>query len=222
MSDEETSLGGSGASFRTTRWTILGHRKLDELIQLYWKPVYVYLRRKGHGIEDAKDFTQSFFTKFLEKDYASQADRSRGRFRNFLRACVDHFVSNELDRARAQKRGGGNVLSLDLESAERLLSNDDPPDRQFNTQWAQAILDESLAELAREYEKRGQSEKFAEIRPFLSAGNCEDRSALHRARRRLGALIRRRVAETLDNPQNLEEELNFLFESVRQTPKEPS
>jgi len=222
MMDEETSRDGLGGVFHTTRWSILHQRKLDEIIQIYWKPVYVYLRRKNHKIEEAQDLTQAFFTRFLEKDYAGQADQSRGRFRNFLRACVDHFVSDEMDRDKAIKRGSGKIISLDLEAAEQLLSFHDSPDHQFNRQWAQSILDEALTALANEYEERGQSEKFAMVRPFLSSGSCQDRSTLHRARRRLGEIIRQHVSETVESGEAMEEELTFLFESLRQGPAKSS
>ena len=99
-------MGGSHASFCVTRWSMLARGDRDEIIRLYWRPVYLHLRRRGSSVEEAKDLTQEFFTAFMEKEYEKQADPARGRFRDFLRAAVDHFASNQRARARAQKRGG--------------------------------------------------------------------------------------------------------------------
>ena len=210
-------MGGPAHAFLTTNWTLFRHRDMEQIVRLYWRPVYAFLRRKGHSVEDAKDFTQGFFTRFLEKDYASQVNQSRGRFRSFLRVAVEHFVSDELDRARAKKRGGGAVLPLDVKAAEELLSVEEPPERHFDRQWARAILDDVSRELEEEYRKRGQSDKFAEIRPHLAGGSHQDRSALHRARKRFGELVRRRVVETVRSPSDVDEEIGILFDSLRQS-----
>ena len=85
MDQNETTMGGGRGAFDTTRWTCLHERDHAEILRLYWRPVYLHLRRRGFTIEDAKDLTQGFFEKFMERDFAAQADRSRGRFRDFLR-----------------------------------------------------------------------------------------------------------------------------------------
>ncbi|MBI2931662.1 MAG: sigma-70 family RNA polymerase sigma factor [Planctomycetes bacterium] len=211
----ETSAGGPRGWFATTRWTYVAQGNLDEIVRLYWRPVYLHLRRKGEPVEDAKDLTQDFFTAFLEKDYAGQADRSRGRFRSFLLAATDHFVANARARSRAVKRGGGaKILSLDVETAEHLLSLDDPPERAFDRQWAAALLDDAMSALEREYAARGQSDAFAALKPALVSGTCEDRVALHRARKRFRKLVRERVARTVASPDELEGELRHLFDSL--------
>jgi RNA polymerase sigma-70 factor (ECF subfamily) len=80
---------------------------LSELCQIYWRPVYVFLRRQGIAQHDAQDLTQEFFARFLDKKYIERADPERGRFRTFLLACLKNFLANEWDRATAEKRGGG-------------------------------------------------------------------------------------------------------------------
>jgi RNA polymerase sigma-70 factor (ECF subfamily) len=210
----ETALGGPRGSFLTTRWTLLRDRDLESVARLYWRPVYLHVRRLGFDVEEAKDLTQDFFARFIEKDWAAQADRARGRFRSFLRAAIDHFCADARDRARAGKRGGGRVVSLDAGKAEPLLSTDVSPERQFDRQWARSILEDALAELEAEYAARGQSEKFSLLKPVLAGGTSDDRVALHRARRRFGELVRQRVALTVESPGALEDELSALLESL--------
>lgn len=212
----ETSTGGDQrASFLTTRWSLLAREDVSAIVGLYWRPVYLHLRRKGHRIEEAKDLTQDFFLRFLEKGYARQADRARGRFRNFLRAAVDHFAADAHDRSQAKKRGGGRrLISLDVEAAESLLVVDDPLDRHFDRQWARAILDDAMQALEQEYVGRGQAERFAEFRPVLAGGTHKDRVALHRARKRFRELVRERVARTVESADEVDQELAALLKAL--------
>ena len=214
VSRQETTLGGPQGAFLTTRWTLVEEGDAEEILKRYWRPVYLHLRRRGHAIEEAKDLTQDFFLTFLEKDYAAQADRSRGRFRSFLKTAVDHFAADARDRARALKRGGGRIMQLDVEAAEALLSTDESPERLFDRQWARMMLDEAMAELAREYAARGQAEAFAKMRPALGGGSVDDRVALHRARHRFRELLRARIARTVESADQVDEELAELYESL--------
>jgi RNA polymerase sigma-70 factor (ECF subfamily) len=201
-------------AFRTTRWTLFQDRDLESIARLYWKPVYLHIRRKGIALEDARDLTQDFFARFLERDYAAQADPSRGRFRSFLRAAVDHFCADAGDRARALKRGSGRVIALDVAAAEPLLSTAETPERAFDRQWARSILDDAVRELEAEYAARGRAESFAAFKPVLAGGTCADRPGLHRARARFRELVRGRVARTVESPSEVDDELRSLLESL--------
>src|ERR1700682_653122 len=112
-------------SFATTRWSVVvsaGHRSspesdqaLADLCRRYWFPVYAYIRRRVANAEDARDLTQEFFTRLLEKNLVAAAEPGRGRFRGFLLACCQNFLANARDRSTAQKRGGGRpMLPLDF------------------------------------------------------------------------------------------------------------
>jgi DNA-directed RNA polymerase specialized sigma24 family protein len=83
---------------------------LERLCRTYWYPLYVFVRRKGYSHEEAQDLTQGFFEKFLAKDYLSDVERERGKFRTFLLTSLTHFLANEWDRATAGKRGGGATV----------------------------------------------------------------------------------------------------------------
>ena len=93
---------------------------LDHLCQIYWYPLYAYSRRRGCSSHDAQDLTQEFFARLLAGNWVAEADRQRGRFRAFLLSAMKHFMANAWHKARARKRGDGQlVLSLDDDSAER-------------------------------------------------------------------------------------------------------
>src|SRR4051812_30864101 len=115
--------------FATTHWSLVlaagpggtpaSQQALATLCEAYWYPLSAFVRRSGHQPEDARDLTQAFFARLLEKHYLRAADPERGRFRSFLLAAFKHFLSKERDRANAQKRGGGqHVLSLDFDEGE--------------------------------------------------------------------------------------------------------
>src|SRR5262245_26228805 len=105
--------------FATTHWSVVlsaadsvdarGDEALEELCRTYWHPLYSYVRRRGHGPEDAQDLTQAFFEQFLEKKTVRKADRNRGKFRTFLLTSLKHFLIHEWERARTAKRGSGQI-----------------------------------------------------------------------------------------------------------------
>ena len=116
-------------SFNTTHWTIVmravqsqaqgGQFALAELCRLYWYPLYVFTRLRGHSPDDAHDLTQGFFMHLLEHRALTSVDRLKGKFRSFLLASLQDYLSDGLDRARCLK-GGGNeeFVHLDAEDAE--------------------------------------------------------------------------------------------------------
>jgi len=127
---QDTQIGGPSGKFPATRWSAvlaarsndLAERKraLEIIIAAYWKPIYKYIRiRWGKTDEDAKDLTQEFFARLIEKKYLDGFDPSKAR----LRVCVDHFVANEAKAAKRLKRGGAaEHISLDFTLAESDLA----------------------------------------------------------------------------------------------------
>src|SRR5208337_1115522 len=125
----ETATSGRGTWFTTTHWSLILNAQdtsspvaaaaLEKLCRAYWYPLYVYVRRQGEDEESAKDLTQGFFARLLEKHYLAQVQREKGKFSCFLLASLKHFLADERDKARAQKRGGGQrVVSLDDSTGE--------------------------------------------------------------------------------------------------------
>jgi len=241
----ETDLGGPADRFLTTHWSnvlaardsVEGDRRqaLDRLIQAYWKPVYFLIRRRGHPVEAAKDFTQGFFAAFLERDFLQYVDQGRGRFRIFLRTTLDHYLIDEHHRATAQKRGGGRPeLSLDFAQAEAeaeegsLLRED--PDRLFRRKWAVAVMRQAIEELRGEYGREGRAPEFDAFIPHLGNDGRPDSSyadlartlgitesdvtnRLHRFRRRYREAILAELRRCTGSAAEAEEELRELFSS---------
>lgn len=130
---EDTKIGGPSGKFPATRWSAVlaarsedpaeRSRALEAIAAAYWKPIYKYLRiRWGKSNEDAKDLTQDFFAKLIEKEYLDDFNPAKARLRTFLRVCVDRFVANDAKAAGRLKRGGGALhVSLDFDAVEAEL-----------------------------------------------------------------------------------------------------
>ena len=194
------------------------------------------MRRWGYSADDAQDLTQEFFARVLEKHYIRQADPARGRFRSFLLASLKHFLSNERDRARAQKRGGGAApLPFELETAEgrytREPPDDETPDRIFERRWALALLERVLGRLRDENYAAGKAELFDRVRDLLTEGRAEVpyvdiavtlgmsegalKVAVHRLRRRYGELLRETIGETVADAAEIDDEIRYLFSALQ-------
>ena len=227
--DQETSIGGNRRAFEPTIWTLVlkarDENQLGALIECYWKPCYFYIRRKGHDVEGAKDLTQGFFAHLVERDALAHVNPSKGRFRSFLLACLDHFLADEHDRRMAKKRGV-RPLSLDFDRAESELSvaKGETPEKAYRRKWALETMERALEVLEGE-----MGERFAALREYITggpAGSLKDLAArlgttetnvkiiLHRARRSYGEILRVEVARTLEGPGEAEEEIKELFSAL--------
>jgi len=234
-------------AFSTTHWSVVvaagrsdtprARDALSRLCQTYWYPLYSFARRRGHPPEDAQDLTQEFLARLLEKNWIGDADRNKGRFRTFLLTAMKHFLSDEWDRARAQKRGGGLTLQpLQFDEAESRYNHEpaggETPERNFEIRWALALLENVLQGLRAEYEKEGKAALFAALNPCLvgertsqpyadlakSLGTTESmvKSAVHRLRQRYRQLLRDEIANTVASPDEVDEEMRYLFSILSQ------
>jgi len=233
------------ARFATTRWSLViaTHRKgsdeaataLATLCEEYWRPVYAFVRRSGRSTEDARDLTQAFFTRVIEKDYFQHADRTRGRFRTFLLTSVRHFLANDYDAATALKRGAGaHHLSLDIKDEEQHhvqepASPGETPDDLYERRWALAVIAAAIRRLESQYETGPRATLFARLKPFLTGDELSSyaelsaelsmssvalRVALHRLRKQFAVALREVVAETVDQPPEVDDELRYLLAVV--------
>lgn len=243
IDDRPADVGPRG--FATTRWSLVlaagetgsdrSEGALAELCARYWHPLYAYIRRRGHGPEDARDLTQAFFAKMLEKRDLRTADPTRGRFRTFLLTAMKNFLAGEWRKAQTLKRGGAvEVLALDFESAERSYqlepSSDLSPEAVYERRWALGLLERAMGDLQGEYERAGKSELFAalkgalggdgEVLPYAELSRRLGRSpgALRTAASRLRSRWRRRlrelVAETVSEQSAIRDELRRLIASL--------
>jgi len=233
---------GRHGAFVTTQWSVVlaagrsdtprAQAALARLCQAYWYPLYAYVRRCGYQAPDAQDLTQEFFARLLAQNWLAQADQERGRFRTFLLAALSHFLANEWDKARAQKRGGAvQLVPLQLDSAETRYGQEpaDPltPEQCFERRWALALLDEVLNALRTEHAAAGTEEMFDALKPCLvgdrqaqpyaalaaNLGMTEGavKVAVHRLRQRYRQLLREEIANTVANPGEVDEEMHHLF-----------
>ncbi len=245
MMSQTPSQGPSPGQFPTTRWSRViqagdpeapqARESLAELCNAYWYPLYAYIRRRGYGPEQARDLTQDFFARALEKNLLAEADPARGRFRSFLRTVCAHFLANRRDREHARKRGGGRaVLSIDAADAEGRyeleLADGLTPERIFDRSWALTLLGRVLDQLGREYDEAGKTATFEALRGLLAGepdvpsyaavgarlGTSEGaaRVAAHRLRRRYGELLRQEIAATLAEPAEVDDEIRDLFAAL--------
>src|SRR5262249_6505622 len=140
----------------------------------YWYPLYAFIRRQGCSADQSEDLTQEFFARLLEKEFLAAVDREKGKFRSFLLAACKHFLANERDRARAQKRGGGRkLLSLDLDSADQRYRHEPAhtltPEKLFERRWAMTLLEQVLIRLRQESVEAGRGKTFDRLKTFLTA-----------------------------------------------------
>ncbi len=231
-------------AFHTTRWTLVtraarpdeaGARALDELCTTYWPAVYAFYRSDGATPDAAADLTQGLFADLLTRGDLASADAERGRFRTFLRSCARNFRANELDRSRAEKRGGGTApLSLDIEREESRIRLEPmeqlDPAAAFDRRWAQTVIEDALAELESAERGADRGEMFDRMRATLEGrapekpwaevadevGSTEGalKVAAHRLRHKYRECLVRGVRETLGDEVDVDEELAALLAAL--------
>jgi RNA polymerase sigma-70 factor (ECF subfamily) len=237
------------SSFASTRWTIVrlaadsqtaSQHALSapsELCRIYWRPVYVFLRRQGIPQHDAQDLTQGFFADLIENRAYTRADPMKGRFRSFLLGTLKHFLAHARDRDRAQKRGGGIVPvelnEIAISEAETCASRCShwSADGVFEREWAASLARQALDRLAQECELGGKGALFEALKSRLIAGeaaaipyeelaNRLGRTAAHlrvdvaRLRARYRAILREEVSSTVVDPRDVDEELRYLRQAM--------
>jgi RNA polymerase sigma-70 factor (ECF subfamily) len=206
---------------------------LETLCASYWYPIYVYVRRKGYGPDEAQDLTQEFFAQLIAKEHVRLADRAKGKFRTFLLTTLDFFLQREWSRAHRQKRGGMfTFVSFSEQLAEERYkgeqADNETPETKFVQQWALTVLKNAMTSLENECEAHGKRELIREVQCLLSGerdgisyaaigrrlgmseGNV--RVAVHRLRQRYGNLLRREVAQTVAAGEDVDEELRHLLQ----------
>jgi len=248
MSIPPVSHDASGAAdrFQTTHWSLVAaardrtspeaRQALAELCEVYWYPLYAFIRRSGHGSEEARDLTQEFFARLLEKDYLAGVNSKKGKFRSFLLTACKHFLANERDRASAQKRGGGcTIHSFNSGDAEsrfgREPAHQATADRLYDRRWALTLLQNALTHLRREFQEAGResvferlkglltgekkNERYAEAAAALGLSESSVKVSVHRLRRRYGELLRQEIGRTLHDPSEIDAEIRDLFTALR-------
>jgi RNA polymerase sigma factor (sigma-70 family) len=244
VNPSETEIGGSERSFPVTSWALLeqarakrdaGGEGVRRLIELYWKPVYCFIRRSwSRSNEDAKDLTQEFFTRMvLDGTLLDQYSPSRGGFRPFLKASVTNFLLQARRDGAALKRGGG-VMLMSLSGAEQeyadLLPSDAAltPEQAFDRSWERGVLARALERLERrlkaeakaaawevfrlaEMTPRGETPSYKAMAEALGISVDAVKNHLTAARKLFLQAAKEEAAEHADGPEDLARELDRLF-----------
>ena len=233
--------------FATTRWSLIlsaAHSEseeqkardaLEELCRIYWRPVFVFVCRRGYSIEDAKDLTQDFFVKILEPDWLQRADVNRGRFRTLLLTSLQNSLIKAAEKTHARKRGGDlkfiswddwmaeapSQLSMSAHALDSL-----PAERLFDHRWATTVVEQALRRLREECEGKDRLRLFyalsrhltdereevsyAKLSATLGVAETAVKKQLHIMRQRYRSLLRDEVAHTVENPADVQDEIRYL------------
>jgi RNA polymerase sigma-70 factor (ECF subfamily) len=227
-----------------TRWSLVrraGDRPtaesraaLEELCRLYWYPLYAFARRRGEHAEEAHDLTQGFLARLIDKNDLAAADPDRGRFRSWLRKSFDNFLHNAHDHARARTRFPGQpLIALDATDADGRYalepSHDLTPERLYERRWTLELQARALGILKAEYEGSGKLALFealkgsliwddgpahAELAESLQKTPAAIRQDAHRLRKRYGEIFYDEVAQTVEDPEDVEDEVRRLLDSL--------
>jgi len=237
--------------FVTTRWSLifsgagLGSGDLEirqalaELCQIYWRPIFLFIARRGYSREDAEDLTQDFFVRILKENWLQKADPARGRFRSLLLKSLQNFLNDAVDRRNSRKRGGDiSFISWDswiAEAPSQLSLTDEalrswPAERVFDASWAATTVQRALRGLCEECESRGRRRVFEVLSPYLSAERDDlsyarlatrlrvpesfVKKLIYHMRQRYRVLLRDEVRQTVADPAEIDEELRHLCGSL--------
>jgi len=235
-------------SFPETRWSLVikargqgevAENALEELCQLYWYPLYAFVRRSGKSPHDAEDLTQGFFSRVLANEKFGDADSSKGHLRSYMLTGLKHYMHNDWQKGQTQKRGGGVApISIDQQLAEDRYQYEPvdelSPDRMYDRRWALTILGQVIVRLRSNFDARGKAEQFEVLKPHLEWGSDDTgyaeaaksigvtennfKQLVYRLRRSYQAYLREEVAQTVSDPTEVDDELRGLLHALRGGP----
>lgn len=232
----------AGTRFPTTRWSRVlaaagsspsGRSAMAELCKGYWYPLYAAVRRKYPDPERARDLTQAFFMRYLEKNDVAAADRERGRFRSWMLACLGNFLNNAHDYETTWKAGGRvRFVSIDEEEVEgrfaSVPSHEPADDALFDQEWALTLVDRALDAMRSHCRTASAREFLDAVEPLLTLPDTDGgetavlasklsletnafKTRLSRQREHFWGRVRAEIAETLDDPNEVDAELKHLI-----------
>lgn len=215
---------------------------MERLAKTYWYPLYAFARRQGLAEPDAQDLTQGFLTRLVTGDLLRSVDESKGRFRSFLLACYKNYLSDDRDRSRAVKRGGGvEFVALDTTAADERFEAESvnlAGEEHYDRDWAQSLMAEVLHRLRHECARTRKLDRFDALLPFLledpteadqaalmktlNLGDSGLRTALQRFRFRFGEFVWTEIAQTVSNVTDVEEETRHVLAILSRTDVRPT
>jgi len=211
---------------------------LGDLCESYWTPVFRFLRREGRDEDQARDLTQEFFCRLLSRGGIEKVDPNQGRFRSYLLGALKHFLS-DLKRSQGRQKRGGDAVVESIDSGGGTgtslgMQFPDPgatvPDAYFDHQWALAVMERALGTVQSRFDVSGKERQFDVLKPWL-IGDTDNLSqaeaadqigmtigavkvAVHRLRRSFRDAVQSEIAQTVDSPEEIAEELRYLIEML--------
>jgi RNA polymerase sigma-70 factor (ECF subfamily) len=236
------------ARFPTTDWGMVRFAQdrqnaqwreaMNRCIAAYWKPVFFFIRAKGHPLHRAEELTQDFFLKFFSRDWIGPADSERGRFRTFLLAILIRFLSDEGAQRKPRQRAFDDrmvaisVLRADCEGPFEPPDHRTPEDL-FMREWAKAVMASVHKSLELWCFARGRPDWYrvfrktyfpaAESAPLsqqelakqLQSTRAKLRYALDKVHRQFIELLRAEVAGQLGPDDDLDAEIREIESLLR-------
>jgi RNA polymerase sigma-70 factor (ECF subfamily) len=232
-----------GRNFPATCWTLVLQARvggasasvaLNELCRLYWRPIYAYLRQRGHAPADAEDCTQQFFAELVADETLQAACPARGRLRTFLLAALQRSLADQTRYRRRQKRGGGVLpVSLEWARAEELYFAEPvetrDPETLYLSAWARSLMEQARERLRASYGDRAplyvelecyldQDEggaSYRETAARLGISEVTVRVHVSRLRKRFAEMFRLEVRETVESDADTEAEMTWVMKALR-------
>lgn len=247
MRSSDDSVAGKGGQFMSTSWSAVflsaqsqapgSDRAREEFCQLYWYPLYAFIRRRGYNEDDARDLTQGFFLFILDRKALQRATPAKGKFRSFLLGSLKNYLSNVYQHENAIKRGGKiDFVSVDFSDGEDRYSQEPAdlltPEKVFDANWALTLLGQAIERLKGEYSAQGKGIIFEALRPFLDLSGAAEapsyevvaeklkvtgagvKTLIHRLRKRYSEMLRAVVAQTVTDPSEIDAEIRSLCEAL--------
>ncbi|MEM7147014.1 MAG: sigma-70 family RNA polymerase sigma factor [Verrucomicrobiota bacterium] len=236
------SMGSRGGTFPATPWSVLlqndsegspTHAAWEKLARAYWKPLYVFLRRKEGDHNTAADAIQGFFAHLMSREFLRKVERGDGRFRSFLLTSLQNWRRDQHRAATAQKRGGGSPV-IPLHEIEEVTGDegglDDSPEKAFDRRWARTLIDNALEQLRERLESRGREAHFLKLRGLFTGegtapyakiaadlGTTEGavQQAALELRREFGNVLRQEISRTVTDEGQVDGEIRYLLGLLR-------
>jgi RNA polymerase sigma factor (sigma-70 family) len=208
---------------------------LNELCTAYRPPLVRFAQSLGNSQEDAEDLTQGFLTQVISRDLFGSTSPLKGRLRSFLLVAFKRFAANEWHKASAAKRNHGKK-AFSIDAAPEAMdhapepSDDRSPDKVFEKEWALHLLQRVKEALWTDYENANKDHLVAALSPFLlgdSQGTSYAdvsktldlpegtvKSHVFRMRQRYKQLLREEISHTVNDPDEIDNELQHLRQAL--------
>lgn len=210
---------------------------LRVLLERYWKPIYFCIRRVGNSNEDAKDLTQEFIIHLIEIEILNRIVPGQAKFRTYLKAALKNFLIDRARRRSSARRGGRVVrINLDINRLETRVPFSNSiltPDQVFDRVWAETIHQQCLERLKEHLLCNGKELYWKAFEAYdlrtvddpritysalglqLGVSESDVRNYLSHVRNLLHKLVKRAIADSLPEGEDLESELRELFGPFR-------